>query len=728
MRPLACRPVSSGDPTSAGSTRSPHSDRATLRRLPRRSAPYLIALASYAALAAYATWPIARDPGGTVFGTPGDMTGSITLLRYRDELGVGPLSNAVTGQENAPFGLSLPGAISLPQIVVEAPAQMLTALSGNAVFAVNAIILLGLALTAFSCFALCLSLTANPWAAWVAGLGFGFNPWILERAHGHIHFTHLWSLPLILLALLWIRRGGGGRAWVAFTLALVAACYTNTYVSLFAAVTLGAFIVADLGAPLIRRQPERMRAAIGRAGFSLALLIAVMIPQAVVSVVQADRIDGLLAGTRSPLDPYTYGSRWWEWVTPSYRHPVFGEWTAPFLAARDHGSNFGETALYLGAVSLGLAFVGVVWSVIARRRGLPAWPGALGLCLVVAGLVVSLPRGISPLGFEIPMPSALLSQFVEPWRVYSRLFVVVSLGIAVLAAIGLARLLSSVPRRAVPFAAVAIGALVVFDLGMTQTSFPAEPPPVYKELAALPGAEPRVEYPLTPPVQAPHLAYIFYTQAAERPLVNGGRAGTTGGSFDARLQDPQSPWTAPALAGLGARWVVLHSHIYGGEPPELGGGYRRVGDFAGSVLYEVTADAPAVMATPGDGFGGPEPTPEARFTQWLEGREGRIAVVNTTEAARQATLRFEVMSFVGPRRVTILDGDDEVTSVAVGPEFAPVELSVEVPPGMSELTVRTDPGAQRIATALGGADPRSVSVRLTGIDVATPGEPNFRLG
>jgi hypothetical protein len=730
--------VSSGAPTSARSatgSRTEHSHRGPRGTFDRAAdlltsgAPWLIALAVYAAVAVITTWPIGGDLTGTVFGAPGDITGNITLLRYRNELGVGPLSNAVTPQEAAPFGLSLPGAISLPQIVIEGPAQLVGAITGSEVLAVNLVIISGLTLTAFTCFVLCMWITGNPWASGVAGLGYGFNPWILERAHGHIHFTHLWALPLIVLALMWIRRDGGRRAWALFVLATVAACYTNTYISLFAAVIIGGFIVADLAAGAVRRSTARVRAAFARGSFALAVLVAVMIPQMVVSVTQASTIDSLLVGTRSPQDLYTYGSRWWEWITPSYRNPLYDQWTAPFLAARQHGSNFGETTIYLGGITILLALAGIALTVHRRRAGRPAWPGAVGISLVACGVLVSLPKTISPLGFDIPMPAAVLSQVVEPWRVYARLFAVVALGAAILAAIGLTWALGRLPRRGAPLAAVALGVLVLVDLNITSTSFSAEPTPVYRALGAQPGDDPRVEYPLTPPVQAPHLAYIFYTEAAGRPLVNGGRSGTPSGSFSGRLADPTAPETAPALAGLGARWAVLHSHIYGGPPPRLGAGYRLVGDFAGSLLYEITAGAPALMAVPGGGFGAAEPAGDARYDQWMAGSRGTIAIVNTTAEARPATLRFTATSFVTPRDMRISLDDDviETTRVASQPTRMRVDVPA-VPPGLTELDVTVSPGAYAIAPILGNSDPRSVSVKLSGITVTSPGQPPFRVG
>ena len=565
-----------------------------------RSAPWLVALAVYIVAAVAVTWPVAADPAGTVFGAPGDSTGNITLLRYRNDLGVGPLSNAVTHEENAPFGVSLPGATSLPQIAIEGPMQAVAAVTGSAVLAYNLAVLSGVILSAFACFLLCRHITGNAWAAGVAGVGFGFNPWMLARAGGHVHFTHAWSLCLIVLALLMIREGRGRPAWLLLAGATVFGLYTNTYFALFIGVILASFLIADVGAALWRRPDGGVRAAALRGGAAFGIYLAALVPQAVVSLTQRATIDNLLVGTRSPGDSYIYGSRWWEWIVPSENHPVFSEWTGPFRLSHLHMSNPSETDIYLGVSMLVLAAIGVVAAVIARRRGTGSgWTAVFAGSLVVVAFITSLPSHVTVLGRDIPMPAAALYHVVEPWRVYARLFIVVAIGVAMLAAIGVAWLLGRLPARTWPVAAAALAALVAFDLAARHTHFSAANTPIYNLLAEQKDDAPRVEYPLLPPTLGRHLAYIFYTQGAKHPLMNGGRPGTVGGSIQGRLQDPSRSYVAPALAALGVRWAIVHGDAYAGQPvPVPGAGFRLVGRSTTDSLYRVVADPAPAVAVP----------------------------------------------------------------------------------------------------------------------------------
>lgn len=716
-------PISDGravlEPAPSGDRASRHAQ--SLRAWLVRAAPWLLALAVYIVAAIIVTWPVASDPTGTVYGAPGDATGNITLIRYRNDLGVGPLSNALTTEENAPFGITLPGATSLPQVAIEGPMQAVAWVTGSAVFAFNLAVLTGVVLSAFACFLLCWHITGNPWAAGVAGVGYGFNPWILERAAGHVHFTHLWSLCLVVLGLILIREGRGRWSWALFAAALVVGLYTNTYFALFIGVILVAFIAADVGAALIRRAAGGVRASVVRAGIVVGAYLLALVPQAIVSVTERSKIDTLLEGTRSATDSYTYGARWWEWIVPSESHPVFKDWTAPYRLARLHFSNPGETNIYLGVSVLVLAAIGVVVAVLSRRRPDGAgWVALFAGALVVAGFITSLPSHVTLLGRDIPMPSAALYHIVEPWRVYARLFAVVAIGVAMLAAFGIAWAMSRLPRRTWPVVAAALGALVAFDLAADHGHFSARNNPVYDLLAAQGDGAPRAEYPIVPPTVGRHLGYIFFTEGSKHPLMNGGRAGTVEASLQAGLlQDPSRGNVAPALAALGVRWAIIHGDAYGGQPPPTpGAGFRLVGRWSTDSLYRVVAAPAPALAAPSAGFDVPEPAADGHSTQWMMGRRGTLTILNPGTRPVDLRLAFTVGSFARPRTFTIRNGGRVLVRRRTDGAGVRVTIPLRAAPGATTLHVTTPTPADSIAKVLGIPDPRSVTLQFSEIEVS----------
>lgn len=700
-------------------------------------AHWLGALGLYAALAIALTWPVAASPIGTFFGTPGDATGQIALTEYRADLGVTPLSTEETPAENAPFGLPLPGAVSLPQLAVGGSLQLVRAIGGSSVLAYNLVLLAGLILTPLCAYLLCRHVTGSTGASLVGGLAYGFNPWIIEQAHGHLHFAHLWPLPLMVLGLLMVREGGGRRAWTLLGAASVVALYVHTYFTLFVGAIVVAFVVVEFGGAALARSRRALRAAVARSGFVVAMVVAALIPQGIWLLLYEDRIETALTGTRQVVsDTFIYGSRWWEWVVPSYRHPVFDDWTGPFRGARLHASNPAETSLYVGLTVLALALVGVGVAIVRRRveprtARIAALAGVIGL----VALVMSLPREIHPLGIGIPTPSWFISGAFDAWRVYARMFAVVDLGVVVLAAIGttwlLGRLRRSVPARARPravaaAAALALGGLVVFDLALDPVTTSAAPPPVYTLAAAQPPGA-RVEYPLVPPEQARHLLYIFYTEAAERPLMNGGKLESVGGSLNGRLADPGQPWVPASLAALGVRYAVLHEAAY--EPGAIlpDRGFELVGRESGSALYRVTAAPVELLAVPGDGFGRAEQQPDGRYEQWLHSREGTLAIFNSSDRAVRVELRARVSSFSRPRQLTVHQSGEVLLRRVIDAPTT-IRLSALAHPGLTELRLATNIGPDNIGRVLGNGDPRDVSLRFSGVRIDSAQTEPFRLG
>lgn len=689
-------------------------------------AHWVMATLAYALLAVWTTWPAAARFRSEGIGGPGDATGMIALIRYRIDLGVGPLSSAVTPLENAPFGNLMPGATSLPQVLVEGPLQLLAMATGDVVVAYNVFVLLGLTTSALAAYLVCRHVTGSVWAALVAGAAYGFNPWIVERAQGHVHFTFLWSLPVVLLALIRIRAGAGRRWWVVLAGGVVGGAYTNTYFAVFLGTMLTAFAIAECVPPLARRRWRAAGVAGVRSAAAFGLLVAALLPQAAWAMTHREEMEQLLAGTRSRADIDVYGSRWFEWLVPSHSHPVFSDWSEPFRVQRLHGSNLSETALYVGVTVLALALVGLV-TAIADRRSRPreARSAALAAVTVGAGLIVSLPGTISLLGIEVKTPATAISLVVDGWRVYSRLFAVVQLGLVVFAAIGLALMIRRLPMMARAATALGAGGLIMFDLLSRSMTFNAVPPPVYRAVAGLPGDAPRVEYPLSTPLTIEHLVYIFQTEAAGRPLVNGGRPQSWTGGLHGRLADPAAPWTARVLAALGTRYAVVHPQ----QDPRPGSGFRLLGEYEfGQSLYEVAAPPARVFAVPGDGFGLVEPAARGRFTQWLERSKGTLVVYNSTPRAARVRISFTAAPFAGARTLILRDrGKAVATTRLTEPRRIGADLRVE--PGVNALEIAVDPAPTPIADVVpGSADPRSVAVQISGVTVEGPGSEAITVG
>ena len=96
---------------------------------------------------------------------------------------------------------------------------------------------------------------------------------------------------------------------------------------------------------------------------------------------------------RLPRSLLVYGARPWEYLLPSYRHPYFGAEVGPWLLAHLHGSNFSETSLYVGWITIALAAYWLAFAAIRRSQlSSQDWFVVKALPLLIAvALVFSLP-------------------------------------------------------------------------------------------------------------------------------------------------------------------------------------------------------------------------------------------------------------------------------------------------------------------------------------------------
>lgn len=691
-------------------------------------AAWVVSGLAYLAYTLYVFWPVPTAPGRWLIGGPGDATGELALTYYRDAAGAWPLSDQLTRLENYPFGLPLPGAVSIGQLAVEGPLQLISlATGGNEVLAYNVMMMLAMVATPMAAFALVRFVVGGSWAPLLAGFAYGFAPWHIIRAGGHLALSHIEWLPLIALGLLWLLEGGGGRAWALTAVAVAMNAYTNSYFTLMAGAMLVAFVCAD--AFIGWRTRAGLGPVVRRVGGLTAILTVTYLPQVLWLATKRGAVDDSLAGTRGASDLQVYGARWYDWLLPQWDHPLMGSGYPAFRDRHLHLSNHTESTLYVGVVVLVLvaAGVAVVWGdrLVTRRSRAAVFAGAM----VVVGVVTALPGRVSLLGVGIPTPPEWIHALFPYWRVYSRLYVVVALGLAVLAGIGIAALLAR--RRPAVSAAlgVLIAAALASDFSTTSTRWDSRPPPVYGVLRGQsPGA--RVEYPIVSAYDPAHFRYIAYTEAAGRPLMNGGKPASWQGGLDGRLQDPSRPWVLPLLARLGVRWVVVHDDAYraqGAAPPPLPAGAREVYRDGASALWRVRAAAPSVVVVPADNWMDAEPRPGG-WSQWLGSRDGAMLVMNDLGRPARTTVTTTLGSFARPRRFAFRAGGRTIWRGIVPTSPTRVSFAFVAPPGTSRIAMQSPTAPTRIGDVTSTPDPRTVTIQIGAVTVRTPGQPAFTLG
>lgn len=372
------------------------------------------------------------------------------------ELGTSPLR---TSYLFAPEGTELLFHTHSPfNVLVALP---VTAIWGPAA-AYNFSVLLALTLSGFGMWLLARELGARGPAALLGGIVFAFFPQHMEQLLEHVNLFSLQFMPWTLVyGLRWARRGGLANA-VGLGGMFAATALCSWHLGLKLSLLLAPLVVWAVwrsGRPRWHITKE-----LGLAGAVAALLVAPFVAPMALEMAAAPAYYFKPSVDRGIDAAYL--------LTPQYEHSVFGRSLTPAYALRAYQA--AGFVCYLGFVPLLLA----CWGLVADWRA--RWPWAV---LALGGLVLALgarPYWNGELLETVTLPFAAFESvpLYRALRVANRFLILTSLGLAVLASVGAARL----PRASWRWAACA---LVLFEyLWLPFPLRSAAVSPYYEQLAA----------------------------------------------------------------------------------------------------------------------------------------------------------------------------------------------------------------------------------------------------
>jgi hypothetical protein len=674
-----------------------------------------LAFVGYLALAVAITWPLALHPKSSTFGyVPSDLSSHIA--RYQEFVAdrQPPFLPGRLHGVDAPDGYATTWTLDLASFPSSAVYWVFSLLLGG--IGANGLLAIGsFALSAFSMFLLTRWITGDARAAFVAGLAFGFWPWVFSTATQPYGHGWVFVLPVWRALVLWERPNS--RNGLLFGLSVVLSMLWLQYW-----VYLGGVLFVTLGAVLIAAAAFRRRAR----EYARPLL-ASMAPVAVVLVFL-----GIVASVASPgeipvrsrSESYVYSARPLMYVVPHPENFVFGEWTEPFLQGRYRGGPLvpGETAyadIYVGLTVVALAAIGVAVLWLRLRRGRTralsersVIGGLAGVAIITVGFLLSMPPSADVGGVEIPLPGAFVNEFTAVFRTTHRFAVLVMLGLCICAAVGVRAALSRLGPRPALAVLAALAIVVPLDLwgrqhdGSSRVNYPE----VYEALRSAPRGIVAV-YPFSP--ADADQGVVFDRPAHGMPLFNGARVGTESATAKSDLAALSDPGNAARLAALGVRYVVVKGgakDAWQPRPEQRFAGLRVMNRARDGTLFRVVAEPATVVALSRHGFWSPERV-GTTFYRWLTSQEARVELRGRCEPCI-GTLRFEAASFAQTRTLTIRQGDRVLSRRRIGTSSTAVSVFV-VFRRRTELTLSTDPGPQSIQETTGMVDDRDVSIQIT---------------
>jgi len=327
-------------------------------------------------------------------------------------------------------------------------------------FAYNLVILFSLIAAAYTAHKLAHDLTGDRAASVACGIMFGFSPYMLMRATGHINLIGAWPLPLVVMFAMRAFKTGRYR-WAAFAGFFAGLqLWISMYYALFAAIV---FALLWVNAILSERRGLRNElycpavTAVSAIVASSPLLFVMLRSIAKSGVFFAP---GWRASFGQGVDLLGF-------FIPGEVNMLFGKWTYP-IYTHLYGGGI-ESLAFVGILCLGLAIVAVSY----------AWNRTTRLFTVLSLLFAVLALGdrlhianhdsIMLLGRRlfIPLPAAVLKPIpvLNMIRVSSRFVVLFQLAASCLAAIGVTYLLKKSRSRYRAAIVVVLFICLFFDLG-----------------------------------------------------------------------------------------------------------------------------------------------------------------------------------------------------------------------------------------------------------------------
>lgn len=456
-------------------------------------------LGIFIALVLLMTWPLALNFTAAVPGDGVDNTGhmwNMWWLKYALLHGQNPFSTRMIFY---PEGVSLwLHTLNLFNFLISLPFQMLFGL----IVAYNAAIIFALATGGYTAYLLAVDVTDDRRAALVAGVIYGFSGYVLAQVIGHHNLMAVQWLPVVVLALRRVTRGGG-RLWIGVAaLALWFNLLCDWQYFLFAMIWGGWYALTVFW-------ERRSLRAVAPVGAALALGALLALPMAIPTAMVAAQTPQADTGEAYRLD---HSADLLDFAIPSQLHPVWGSLSERWQSYKPNMTIQNKTA-YLGFIAVGLAVIGV------RRKEGHFW---LISALVFAVLALGPHLQVGGVGTGIPLPAALLYNLplINVSRVPLRFVVLALLALAMLAALGTRQILARFPQPARRNALLAglVGLIALENLTMPYPLSPIYIAPIYAEMG---GDGEQYAILDAPFYRRTSFIHMFYQAVHEKPLVEG---------------------------------------------------------------------------------------------------------------------------------------------------------------------------------------------------------------
>ena len=529
--------------------------------------------------------------GDAVLLGPNDETNSIRQYWAAEQLGKTPFTLHHDPFNGAPEGVFISTAVQVANGIIPGTIWLLHYFMGLTA-AENVFLLSGFVLTGFAVYVLLDRLGLDPLAGIYAGYVVAFNPWMIERAYaGHHGYMHAWVFPLLIAALLYVRRTHSVLAAALAGAALTLTFYESSYYGLLAALVFGVFLAVDF-----IQQPSWRDRLWSFTLLDVAAVTAIVTFLPALIAWRGDR-QAVSSGITNPVSQLQNGgASLVSYVLPWWRNPALGGITThfyPLIPSKWSDNN--TNTLYIGWSLIALAAVGAV--LVIRRHAETTRTATLrfflvcSLILVPAAFVCSLKRKTSILGIDVPMPAYFVGHVTTFWRIFARFGVLVTFACAILAAVALT-VAARRWRRGRLVALVAFALIVLEYTAGFPHVYRLSPPPAWAVWLRAQPSGTVANYPM--PTDKPQALSLLldsyfqqtFTHQPQFALFGSGYGDTREDGIRILARYVTDPLTPGILKAEDVTYVLLHDDVYraqGEQPPPVPPDFHLVSRLPGDV-------------------------------------------------------------------------------------------------------------------------------------------------
>ena len=520
------------------------------------------------------TFPLVFNLRSQIYDYKGDLLETLWYVWWAKYAWQYDLSSQFVPIIAVPFGIDLSQDIAknISLSFANYPLLMLTVLTDE-IFAYNFIMLLTFPLAGMAMYLLTYYFTKSRWGSFFAGLAFSFCPYHFAHA-SHITLANIQWMPLFVLFLFKMHNE---RTYLSATLCglfFALTLLSDTYYGFFMLVLAGTFVIFKLFRRLIHKRANF----VPHTGFFknlslivIAVFVAVLIWFPYIFPILRSYLFENGAGLslqkyiRDISQLYIYSTKMFDYILPATNQPVFGSITQKFVGSIFYGESVQEHSLYLGLVTIFLAFFGYrFWQDrkkmqvqdVAERRRLD-FSIKFFASLAIVAFLFSLSPTFMILGRHIKMPSYYVFQVLPFFRAIARFGIIVILALCVLAGFGfkflIERLNNPLKKTTVKYSLIFLLVFEFMNIPPFRTTDIGNVPEVYLWLKDQNEKSIVIEYPLGNDVE-----YIFYQRVHKKRLVNGALPKTEAYSIAEKIKDITKPGTTDILRKLDVEFVILH--------------------------------------------------------------------------------------------------------------------------------------------------------------------------